>query len=104
MNGPFHYCSKGWETSNPNWWQRSKPDLLAFTWPRRSRRTRSLYTNRAVPVLRQSGPSERELLLYSLKNEAMMLEELHREADRIRVQGQIDAIENIKSQSVEPRV
>jgi tetratricopeptide (TPR) repeat protein len=58
----------------------------------------------AVPVLQQSGPRQRELLLQSLKNEAALLDQLHRESDHVRVQGQIDAIEGIKAQSVEPAV
>ena len=57
-----------------------------------------------VPVLQQSGPSQRELLLESLRNEAMLLGELHRDSDVPKVQGQIDAILGIKAQSVEPAV
>ena len=58
----------------------------------------------AIPVLQRSGPSHRELLLQSLRNEAALLDGLHREPERQRVQEQIDAIEGIKAQSVEPAV
>jgi tetratricopeptide (TPR) repeat protein len=58
----------------------------------------------AIPVLQRSGPSEREYLLQSLKNEALLLGELHRDSEVPRVQGQIDAILGIKAQSVEPMV
>jgi len=42
----------------------------------------------AIPVLQSSGPSERERLLESLKNEALLLGELHRDSEIPRVQGQ----------------
>lgn len=58
----------------------------------------------AIPILERSGPSERETLLQSLKNEAMLLGELHRDSEIPRVEGQVDAILGIKSQSVEPMV
>ena len=58
----------------------------------------------AIPVLQRSGPSHRELLLQSLRNEAALLDGLHREPDRQRVQEQIDAIEGIKAQSAEPMI
>lgn len=58
----------------------------------------------AIAVLQTSGPSQRELLLQSLKNEAALLDSLHRETDRQRAQAQIDAIEGIKAQSMEPAV
>jgi len=58
----------------------------------------------AIPVLQRGGPSERERLLQSLKNEASLLGDLHRDSEIPRVQGQIDAILAIKAQSVEPMV
>jgi tetratricopeptide (TPR) repeat protein len=54
-------------------------------------------------VLQRSGASERELVLQSLINETSCLRQLHRDSDLPKVQEQIDAMQGIKSQSIEPR-
>lgn len=56
----------------------------------------------AIPVLRRSGPSEKDLLMQSLINQASLLRRLHREVELPKVQSQIDAIQRSQSQSTEP--
>jgi tetratricopeptide (TPR) repeat protein len=56
----------------------------------------------AVSVLEKSGPPQRETLLRTLAIYRIVLQELHHDADVARVQAQIDAINGVKVQSVDP--
>lgn len=56
-----------------------------------------------VAALPRPGARTTDLLLQSLRNEVIVLRELHRDADVPAIQGQIDAIQGIQSQSSDSR-
>jgi len=58
----------------------------------------------AVSVFEKRQPVERETLKWVLSLESSALRELHRDSDMQRVEAQLDAIEGIKAESIDPLI